>query len=264
MTESTSSIDDGDLHAFVDGQLDAARLPAVLAYLRAHPEQAVRAAEWQAQRSGLRAWHRAQEPGATPGAMAATVMRHRRRRDAAPWARAAAAVALLAIGAAAGHFWPGSAGPADRLASAPAFVRDAAVAYAVYTPEVRHPVEVSGSEQDHLVQWLSRRLGRPLHAPVLQDRGFRLLGGRLLPGAPAPRAQFMYEDARGRRTTLYVAVFPDGAAPRETAFRSLRKEDGESFYWMEDGYGYALSADLPTAELQALAREVYAQLYPGR
>jgi len=264
MTESTPPIDDGDLHAFVDGQLGPARLPAVLAHLRTHPEQAVRAAEWHAQRCALRQWHRTQEPGPTPQAMTAAVLR-RRRRGPAPWARAAAAVALLAVGVALGHFWPGVAGPAGQpLAPAPAFVGDAALAYAVYTPETRHPVEVSGSEQDHLVQWLSRRLGRPLHAPSLQDHGFRLLGGRLLPGAPAPRAQFMYEDGRGRRATLYVAVFADGAAPGGTAFRSVRKAGSESFYWIEDGYGYALSADLPTAELQALAREVYGQLYPAR
>jgi len=260
MTQATPAVGDGDLHAFVDGQLDPERVPAVLAHLRAHPAQAVRMAEWQAQRAALRAWHRREDPGPTPAAMAAVVARARpaARRS---WARAAAAVLLLAAGAAAGRYWPQQDGP--RAAGAPEFARAAALAHAVYVPEIRHPVEVAAGQQDHLLQWLSRRLGRPLHAPVLEDRGFRLLGGRLLPGAPAPRAQFMYEDGRGRRATLYVAVFPPGAAPGGTAFRTLRTGDGVSFYWMEDGYGYALSADLPESELQALAREAYAQLYPA-
>jgi anti-sigma factor RsiW len=159
---------------------------------------------------------------------------------------------------------------------------------------VRHPVEVGAQQEAHLVQWLSRRLGRPLAAPALQDRGFHLLGGRLLPGEPAAartsgkaqasadagpgpavgqqdssasgsalaRAQFMYEDARGRRVTLYVAVFPGDVAPRETAFRSVRSAGGTAFYWVENGYGYALNGDLPPAELQALAGDVYDQLFP--
>ncbi len=72
----------------------------------------------------------------------------------------------------------------------------------------------------------------------------------------------MYEDGRGRRVTLYVAVFPTGVAPGETAFRSVQSAGGTAFYWVENGYGYALNGDLPAAELQALAGDVYDQLFP--
>jgi anti-sigma factor RsiW len=45
---------------------------------------------------------------------------------------------------------------AGRRGAPPArFVRQAAVAYAVYQPEQRHPVEVAADQQEHLVQWLS-------------------------------------------------------------------------------------------------------------
>ena len=104
------------------------------------------------------------------------------------------------------------------------------------------------------------RLGTPLKAPQLGEQGFRLLGGRLLAGEGAPRAQFMYEDGQGRRVTLYIAAFQPGHAPAETAFRSVRDSPRESFYWVEGAFGYALSAELPPAELQALARAVYRQL----
>ncbi|WP_256977666.1 anti-sigma factor family protein [Bordetella genomosp. 10] len=275
MMEKDAAVSDDDLHAFVDGQLDAERAPAVLRHLQAHPEAAVRAAAWQAQRLQLRRLHRDAEPGPTPAALASVVRRHARRERWRPWAQAVAAVLLVAAGAAGARWWPAvdpatataTATVASGNASAPQFVRDAATAYAVFAPEVRHAVEVPAQEEAHLVQWLSRRLGRPLTAPVLQSQGYRLLGGRLLAGgggddATAPRAQFMYEDARGRRVTLYVAVFPPGSRPRETAFRSLRNGDAESFYWIENGYGYALSAALPPAELQALAGVIYDQLYP--
>jgi anti-sigma factor RsiW len=144
----------------------------------------------------------------------------------------------------------------------PRFVRDAVIAHAVFVPETRHPVEVAASDEAHLVQWLTRRLGTPVKAPVLQSQGFRLLGGRLLPGADAPRAQFMYEDTQGHRLTLYVTVFGEGQSPQETAFRSVREGSVEAFYWIEGRLGYALSADLPAADVMALARSVYLQLTP--
>ena len=261
-----------ELHALVDGQLDPARVAPVLAWLEAHPDDAVRVAHWQAQRTELRRLARTLDVGETPPAMSATVARAARRGGGggrAPWQQAAAAALLLAVGVAAGLSWtawegrPGRGGGPALAGAPPAvqqFVREAGVAHAVFTAEKRHPVEVAASDEAHLVQWLTRRLGTPVKAPVLLDRGWRLLGGRLLPGDPVPRAQFMYEDGGGRRVTLYVAVFPEGQAPAETAFRSVREGARESFYWVDGRLGYALSAELPPAEVQALAREVYAQL----
>ncbi|OZI23992.1 hypothetical protein CAL26_06360 [Bordetella genomosp. 9] len=273
--ETDAPVSDDDLHAFVDGQLDASRVAAVLQHLRRHPDAAVRVAHWHAQRFALRRLHHATDIGPAPAALANTVMRHGRRRWN-PWLQACAAMLLVVAGAAGMRAWQatGVRGAAPTIAAAsatPQFVRDAAAAYAVFSPEVRHPVEVGAQEEAHLVQWLRRRLGRPLAAPVLQDRGFRLLGGRLLPGetvgqdaakAALARAQFMYEDERGRRVTLYVAVFPTGVAPGETAFRSVQSASGTAFYWVENGYGYALNGDLPASQLQALAGDVYDQLFP--
>ncbi|HEX7747456.1 MAG TPA: anti-sigma factor [Bordetella sp.] len=274
MTEIDIPASDDELHAFVDGQLEPTRIAAVLRYLQQHPEAAVRMVHWQAQRMALRRLHRATEPGATPDALTQTVTRRHRFRWT-PWTQAAAAVLLTVMGAAGMQAWrqiPHA--PVALAAAMPQFVQDATVAYTVYAPEVRHPVEVTAQEKTHLVQWLSHRLGRPLTAPDLQGQGFHLLGGRLLPGEPArgaaagasaeaARAQFMYEDARGRRVTLYVAVFPPGVAPRETAFRSVRSAGGTVFYWVDRGYGCALNGDLPASQLQHLASAIYDQLIPG-
>jgi anti-sigma factor RsiW len=250
-----------ELHAFVDGQLDAGRLRAVAAWLHAHPDDAARVQDWHAQRQQLRQFARGLDLGAPPAALADVVLQAGRpKRRLAGWQQAAAAVLLLGLGLAGGHWWAAGRAGADALASSPAFVREAAVAHAVFVPEKRHPVEVTAAEEAHLVQWLGRRLGAPVKAPMLLDRGYRLLGGRLLPGDPAPRAQFMYEDAQGRRVTLFVAVFAPGQAPAETSFRSVREGERESFYWVDGSFGYALSAQLPPAEMLALARDVYAQL----
>ncbi|HJV95893.1 MAG TPA: anti-sigma factor [Albitalea sp.] len=253
---------DDELHAFVDGQLTPERVPAVLAWLHAHDDAAARVAQWQAQRLQLRQMARAIELDDSPPALTGVVLRaagRARRRTA--WQQAAAAAVLLAVGVTAGRWWGplGSAAP-PTLAASPEFVREAVIAHAVFVPETRHPVEVAAAEEAHLVQWLSRRLGAPLKAPSLVARGYRLLGGRLLPGEDAPRAQFMYENAQGARVTLFVAVFPPGHAPAQTSFRSVRDSSGESFYWVEDRFGYALSMQPGAPDMQALAREVHAQL----
>lgn len=138
------------------------------------------------------------------------------------------------------------------------FVRQAGFAYSVYQPEKRHPVEVLAAEQEHLVQWLSKRLGRPLKIPNLEAQGFALVGGRLLPGEAGARAQFMFQSAQGQRITLYLGALEP--AVQATQFRFEPDAAVPSFYWVEQGFGYALSGPVERATLMALAHSVYAQI----
>lgn len=250
-----------ELHALVDGQLPDERIGPVLEWLRVHPEDALRVAQWQAQRLQLRRLHREVSLDETPEALSRVVLR---KRTAFKWTQALAAAVLLAgglvlglgIGSGLRTELPGGMAGARQSG----FARDAALAHVAFVPEVKHPVEVAASDEAHLVQWLSKRLGSPLKVPSLQAQGFRLLGGRLLPGEKSPRAQFMFEDSAGRRLTLYLSTFTGNENPGETAFRSARQGALESFYWVEGRFGYALSAEMPASELQGLARVVYQQL----
>ena len=151
--------------------------------------------------------------------------------------------------------------PRDRDAAASASrARRAAMAHAVYSPEVRHPVEVGAAEQDHLVRWLSKRLGANIKAPLLQALGYELVGGRLLPGENGPVAHFMYQDGRGQRLTLYVSTRKGD--PRDTAFRFSQEGRVAVFYWIDANLGYALSSELDKATLLKVATSVYQQLNP--
>ncbi|MBL8278995.1 MAG: anti-sigma factor [Pelomonas sp.] len=264
--------DEARLHAFVDSQLPAEERAAVREQLHADPATAARVAQWQAQRQALRGLARDWPLDETPPDLSGIVMRAAATQR---WWRllpqALAAGVLLSLGLAGGYQWGrhdggGASWPAvtaGRSAGVPEFAAQAGVAYAVYSAEKRHPVEVSAAEQAHLVQWLSKRLGRPLTVPVLTDHGYALLGGRLLPGdaaqAGSPRAQFMYENADGDRLTLYVAVFKPGVAPAATEFRLLQQDGRTTLYWVDGDFGYALSAQ-PSTELQPLARRVHEQL----
>jgi anti-sigma factor RsiW len=174
------------------------------------------------------------------------------------YARAAVFVATgVAIGLAIPMLRP--AQPAGAIAITPLPIR-AARAHLVYSPEVRHPVEVEAKEQDHLVKWLSKRLDLPLKVPVLSTEGFELLGGRLLPGNDGPVAQFMYQDATGKRLTLYVTRPHKG--DEVTAFRFAQEGRVSVFYWIDRESGYALSGELDKAQLSRVASSVYRQLEP--
>ena len=181
------------------------------------------------------------------------------------WRLAAVAAGWIALGLATGlvagwqlHAWRTSAPP---QAEVPGFVKRAAVAHAVYSPEVRHPVEVAADQEQHLVTWLSKRLGVKVHAPKLEEAGLALVGGRLLPGENGPVAQFMYQTQNGRRLTLYVRA--ETSAQRETAFRYARDSNVGVFYWIDRDCSYALaSADLGKEEMLRIATLVYKQLDP--
>ena len=78
-------------------------------------------------------------------------------------------------------------------------------AHRLYVVEVRHPVEVPGSERAHLQQWLTKRCGWLVRAPELDASGLKLIGGRLLPGPTGAASFLMYEGPSGERFTFYAS-----------------------------------------------------------
>jgi anti-sigma factor RsiW len=180
-----------------------------------------------------------------------------------PWIGYAKAAMLVAVGIAIGLAIPmfRAAPPVAPATAGPAtFPMRAARAHLVYAPEVRHPVEVEAAQQEHLVKWLSKRLGLDLKVPLLTSEGFELLGGRLLPGPDGPVAQFMYQETGGKRLTLYVSK--PNRADTLTAFRFAQEGPVSVFYWMDRDCGYALSGDLDRQTLTRIATAVYKQLEP--
>ena len=176
------------------------------------------------------------------------------------WIEYARAAVVLAAGIAIGLAIPTFLEPdKPSLAMIQQLPIRAARAHIVYSPEVRHPVEVDAKQQDHLVKWLSKRLDLPLKVPVLTQEGFELLGGRLLPGNEGPVAQFMYQDAAGKRLTLYVTPTKK-AEQKLTSFRFAKEGNVSVFYWIDDECGYALSGEMDKGTLAKVASLVYKQL----
>lgn len=275
-------------HALVDGQLPPADAKALQRQLTADAAAQATVAQWQAQRQQLRALHQDMLEAPLPNALlqtlaSATARRAEQHRQCWRWGGMAASVLVaFVLGWVGRGQWPAVAtnGLLATNASAPGqrFAAQAAMAHAVYQPEQRHPVEVPAAQQEHLVQWLSKRLGRPLKVPLLTAQGYELVGGRLLPGDTGARAQFMYQNGAGERVTLYLGALVPAAATKasppagsaapatnpsqsaDTAFRFTQEGPVPGFYWTDQGFGYALSGQLSRPSLQALATAVYQQL----
>lgn len=256
MTLSPTPISEEDLHACADNQLDGARLAQVEAWLAAHPEHRVQVEAWRSQAMHL---HR------TYDALLDQPIPPRLVPEAKPprWLDRSrvAAVAWLTLGAAIGFALRGASPPIEPPALASHNLpRRAALAHAVYTPEVRHPVEVGADQEAHLVGWLSKRLGAELKPPRLEAAGYQLVGGRLLPGDNGEVAQFMYENAAKNRLTLYVQ--PAAKTAEDTTFRYVREGAIDVFYWVDGRFGYALSGTTGRSDMLSVATLVYRQLSP--
>jgi anti-sigma factor RsiW len=253
MTERPISED--ELHAYVDGELPSDRRAAVEAWLAINQDDRGRVAAWRSQMDAIRAHfgNVATEP-LPPRINIDKLMRagHRGKQ----FGMAAAALAFV-IGATAGWIGRGEFTLQPRMASGfERFTTDALDAHKLYAVEVRHPVEVSGSEQDHLVQWLSKRVGCQLRAPNLEKVGLKLVGGRLLPGPTGAAAFFMYESASGERYTFYMGK----SNVQETALRYNVQGSTSAVYWVNDNVAYVVSGESDRSKLQQVAAIAYDQL----
>jgi RNA polymerase sigma factor (sigma-70 family) len=242
----------------VDGELPADRKEVVAAWLAEHPEQASIVASWRAQAEAIRARYGAIAEEAVPVRL--DIDRIMRQgggwRSVAAFA-AAASVAAFVLGGGVGWFARGASATPSSFS---AITTDALDAYRLYVVEVRHPVEVPGSERAHMTQWLSKRLGAALRVPDLESIGLKLIGGRLLPGPTGEAAAFyMYESASGERFTIYCAK----ASAPESALRYRSGDQSAAFYWVDNKIAYVVSGPADRDKLEKVSKTVYEQVDKG-
>lgn len=261
-------VTDAALHAYVDGQLDAAARAAVEAHLAAHPDTAAELTHWQRQNAALTTLF-------GPVAAAPVPLRLSPHRLAAAAAKnrwdltrtAAATLLLVALSAGIGWYIRGVASPGE--AASDRLIDGAVAAHALYVKESRHAVEVAASDKAHLVTWLSNRIGRAIETPDLSAQGFALVGGRLLPplagSGTGPAAQLMYQNATSNRLTVYITAAGKPGKP----FEETTEHGLQAYYWANDQITCTVVGDGTEADLPVLAKGVYQQLSwrpdpPGR
>lgn len=249
---SEPEIHEGELQAFVDGELPAARCTPVLAHLGRHPEDLQRVAQYAAQTQELR---RRLEALELPHDDPTTVALQRRladrlaRPDYQGWLRRAASIAVLLTAG-----WSGHALYQRYLEPhLPSLVIEAAQAHEVFGEDSERPVELTAAALSEMTAWFSRHLGETVEIPSLRAIGLSLVGGRLLPGEDSPIAQLIYEDSAQRRLTLCLSAEPTDAGP---AVELVEVEGLTAGYWDGGEVSYALVAQTPDLQLVAIASEL--------
>src|SRR5437763_11394605 len=243
-------VTEDELHAYVDNELPAERRGDVEAWLSTHAGDAERVQSWRAMAEMLHARYDSVADEAVPKRLEI----ERLARQPRKWMVGAIAATLLAFVAGGGVGWMARGASASPSAFQ-VLTLDALDAHKLYVVEVRHPVEVPGSERAHLQQWLSKRCGWEVRAPVLDATGLKLVGGRLLPGPTGPASFLMYEGPTGERFTLYTSR----AKPETAQMRYTAAENSGAMYWSENGVGYVLSGPTDKDRLNQVARLVYDQ-----
>src|SRR5712664_744903 len=254
MTDPKISITEDELHAYVDNELPAERRGDVEAWLAAHPDDAERVRSWREMAEALHARYDSVADEAVPKRLDL----ERLVRQPRKWIYGAMAATLVAFVAGGGVGWLAH----GAVASPSAFQNltvDALDAHRLYVVEVRHPVEVPGSELTHLQQWLTKRCGWDVRAPELAAAGLKLVGGRLLPGPTGPASFLMYESASGERFTVYTAK----AESETTQMRYTAQNNEGALFWADRGVGYVVSGGSDRDRLTQVARLVYDQSEKG-
>jgi anti-sigma factor RsiW len=272
MTTRQISIDEDDFQAFVDGQLPPDRRRAVMAYLAACPEESARMSDYRRLSEDLRLLYDEVLHEPLPARLRIERYRGRTATWAAPlrWLglaeiglvpRLAGIAVLLLAGVGGGWMLGMNSMQAELEPPAVSFAKQAANAHVLYASDLQHPVEFGADQQESLLLWLSERLGEAVHAPDLQDLGFTLVGGRLLPAAGQAAAQLMYENPDAQRITLYIrAAWPTGPGAAHEGSIAFASEGGVStVYWMEGSFAYALLGALDREQLFATAKIIQQQ-----
>src|SRR6187551_2629638 len=259
MTTRDSPVTEDELHAFIDGELPADRREAVAAWLADNPDEAAMVAAWRAQAEAIRARYGSVAEEPVPARLSLDqVMRHE-RASSRSWTAIAAAAVVAAFIFGGGAGWMARGASAASPTSAGSITADALEAHKLYVVEVRHPVEVPGSERAHMTRWLSKRLGYEQRIPDLQQIGLKLVGGRLLPGPTGAAAFYMYEGPSGERYTLYCSK----VTTPETALRFKQGSRFDAFYWVDNQVGYVVSGPDGRDRLENVTKLIYEQIDRG-
>jgi anti-sigma factor RsiW len=273
MSTRQTSIDEDDFQAFVDGQLPPERCRAVMAYLAAQPDESSRMSDYRSLSEDLHATYDEVLYEPLPARLRVEHYRGRTtwRERLQRWTgfgvyrltpRLVGLAALLAASASGGWWMHSNQSQVAVETPAMHFARQAANAHLIYAPDVDHPVEF-GADVGERLQWLSDRLGGTVHAPVLEEVGFSLVGGRLLPATGGqPAAQLMYQDTEGRRITLYVRGRWSAPLPNQPEGSVTRAIQGELglVYWVAGPFAYALMGEMDPDQLFATAGTVQQQV----
>jgi len=249
-----------DIHAYVDGMLDAAERSRVEAYLAAHPQEAARVQAYRQQNIGLHVLYDAVRREPLPESIAeiATRFQQAMRRQKRNRVTALLAASVCAVAITGSLVW-GSLGEQSLQESTSIAANDVSGDMGFLPPFDR----ISGGNDAATLKTLAEHYaGAPMKAPDLEAIGFKLMVQRVFPTAGGPGAQLLYQNQNGDWIALNIGGDQRKA---KTEITLVKHNDVSMFYWRRGALTYGLSGGLQIKELNKVARMVSNQLnLPGR
>ncbi len=244
-----------DLHAYVDGELDAETHLEVEKWIAANPDYRDEIEHWKKQRELLKAEFDPVLGEPISDQLVALLKRYMNKRTYPLWGTIAASLLLFVSGVIVG--WGGyhlRSTYSTQHAIWPDLAVQAISAHVVFTQDKGRPVEIRAESQGQNLRWISKRFGRKLPTPDLSKLGWSLIGGRVLPLEDRAAAQFMYQNEAGKRLTIYIGLGEQG---QSADYHFWRKGDVGCYYWFEGSVGFAVTAEIDKSELKKISELVY-------
>jgi len=243
------------LHAYIDGELDLARVVELEEHLKGCPACSRAHQEYQSLRAamaspslhfkvprGLERKVRSAVRGASANETARPAWRWTWNWKPQAWLAPFAAAALVTVITL--HFWTQHWTEGQR-------VQEILSAH-VRSLMVEHLTDVASSDQHTVKPWFTGKLN---FSPIVIDptaEGFRLIGGRLDYLADSPTAAVVYQ-----RRKHYINLFISPANQTATTKEELLTRHGYNlFHWLQGGMEYWAVSDVNKGDLQQFVQFV--------
>lgn len=236
-------IEEQDLLAFVDDQIDDHRRLEIEAWLAERPAEAARVMRDLRDRTALRLALSARQPLPSPALMA--LVRQPTPRRLLPWRRVAALAAVLVAAAVLGITSDQTFGPP---LGDPDYLDDAVQSHEASL--IR-----AGMTSRPETPWMAPgdiRTAIRIRLPVLPP-GWQLIDVQVFPSDDGPSAQLLIQAENAGALSLFSSrTEGDGVVPPVVVRR-----DGETLvYWEIEGQSFVLIGDLPRERLRDMALDL--------
>ena len=245
MSESTSDNNSVLLvHAYLDGELDAANALGIAQRMSAEPALAAEGERVKALKSLIH--ERLPRESAPPGLHArieASVGGVRRPRSQPSWRALAASIMLTAVVASSATWFIAGSEPANTVA-------DTLVSDHIRALMAPEPTDVVSSDRHTVKPWFNGRIPESPRVVDLAKDGFPLVGGRLdvIGQTPVPTLVYRHEKHLISLTEI----------PAQSRFELARTPHSITGYnvvhWTENGVSYWAISDVAAATLEDFAR----------
>jgi anti-sigma factor RsiW len=254
-----------DLHAYIDGELDAARITEITGMVNGDRLLASRVSAYRADMENLRNLFGDVAAAPLPAGWISKIERRAESKPSIafpprvqtgigrqPRRYLYALAACLVLAAGIFSYYGGGGLPQEE-----AIVLEASAARLDEVQPRQSMASDSIATQESRAAFISAALMMPLKAPDLGKFGFELAQLRVYSGVPGGNAvQLEYRDGAGRRFTLYMRKSSD-----EARVDMIERNGIWTCIWQDDVLGTVMQGEIGAGEMARLASAAYNGLY---